>query len=456
MNQQEWRDAFKKANGREPSLEEFKQAKAKSFALGNSAESAQNELKNWVRQFESDYNRKPSLQEVKERRFIPANDGQTVQGTSASNQSSAARAQGATPHRQRKNGKKKHRSIWALVIVLVLLIAGFLFGQNYYSYDASMDRAASMLKRHNLDQYSHQIVWSDSKDTLSGSEATPIANWMSEGFTKQSIKKLLANNNYGLTLQKTGTKFFFFNDYKVVATPVTMKISTSDSGLTVKVNDKVVDNDSDEDSDITVKHQAPGLYDITATGTSDGDKVKANYRNILGYERVVDIDLNAKKLSSSSSSSKSKLSKDEASTLIQSMADLMSAKGASSNSDYNSSVDADDVFVDGSDNKAYTDFSQMIDNNKTKSKRVADSVAFNSPDVQDVSSTGQNKADVTFKISEVFHYTEDTDPDNHTSGDLTQVYLLKAHVKYDKDSSKWLIDSIDSDQKKLSEQDNTK
>ncbi len=37
MTQQEWRDAFKKENGREPSLDEFKAAKANGFAMKQQA-----------------------------------------------------------------------------------------------------------------------------------------------------------------------------------------------------------------------------------------------------------------------------------------------------------------------------------------------------------------------------------------------------------------------------------
>ena len=150
------------------------------------------------------------------------------------------------------------------------------------------------------------------------------------------------------------------------------------------------------------------------------------------------------------------MTKSDADALLTNISSLLSKVGAKDSSSYSSDVTASDVFVDGSSNKAYTDFTEMISNNKTKSKRTAESINFGPIDVQDVKSTGKKTADVTFKIKEDFNYSSDTDPDKHTSGTLTQTFLLKAHVKYDKDESKWLVDSIDSDQKKLSDSDNVK
>lgn len=483
MTQQEWLDAFKSQNGREPSLDEFKQAKANGFAMAKPAQSVspQDELKKWVSEFEKQYNRKPSFDEVKQRRFLgdakPAQATQPVQPQQPTQATQPVQAQtapqqprrqkaaqqaapAAAPHRNHKKaGKGKKRGIRLLILIIVLLGGGYFFGQSYYSYDSSMDRAATMLNSHSLDKYSKNVVWADNDKTLTGSEAEPLADLMksSKYDSKSNIKDLLKSNAYGIQLKKTGKKFFVFDDYKVVVRPVTVKVYTDQSGLTVKANGKVLDNDSDSDSVITVKHQAPGLYEFTAAGTSDGDSYKGTDNEQLGDSSTARVYIYTEKSSSSSSSSsKNKLTKDDATSTLQSMASLLSSIGAKNDSDSSSSTTASDVFTDGSDNKAYTDFTEMIKNNKTTSKRTADSINFGSIDVQDVKSTGKKTADATFKMQEDFNYSADTDPDKHTSGTLTQVFLLKAHMKYDKSSDKWLVDSIDSNQQKISETDNTK
>lgn len=73
MGQSEWRDAFRNKNGREPSIEEFKQAKLNGFELAESNFSDTNSLKAWIRDFENRNQRQPTIEEVKERRELMEN-----------------------------------------------------------------------------------------------------------------------------------------------------------------------------------------------------------------------------------------------------------------------------------------------------------------------------------------------------------------------------------------------
>lgn len=454
MTQQEWRDAFKKDNGREPSLDEFKAAKANGFAMtAKQTEPSEKEiLQAWVADFEKKYGRKPSIDEVKQRQFIaPAAAAETTTPVEADTN--------VAPHRKgQTSNKKRGWKMPTLIIVVIALVAGYFYGQNYYSYDSSMDRAVKVLDSRSADKYSKNLTWSDTDKKLTKSEVAPLVKYMKTGATKATIESLLKSSSSNISLKKTGNRFFIFPKYQVVVKPINLKVYTNHSGLKVTANDQVIVKDSDEDEAAIVKHQAPGYYEFVAKGDVDGDTYKGTDSESVFNNNNSEINLYAYQTSSSSSSSssssKSKLTKSDANSLLSDMASLLSSVGAKDSSSYNSDVTASDVFVDGSSNKAYTDFTEMISNNKTKSKRIADSINFGSIDVQDIKSTGKKTADVTFKIKEDFYYSSDTDQDKHTSGTLTQTFLLKAHVKYDKSESKWLIDSIDSDQKKLSESDN--
>lgn len=454
MTQQEWRDAFKKENGREPSLDEFKAAKANGFAMKQqAAEPSEKEiLQAWVADFEKKYGRKPSIDEVKQRQYIaPAAAVETP--TEDDDDTTVA------PHRQSQTNKKKRGwKLPTLIVIVVALVAGYLYGQNYYSYDSSMDRAIKVLDSRSADKYSQNLTWSDTDKKLTKSEVTPLVKYIKTGATKSDIERMLKSSAYNVQVKKTGNRFLVFPKYQIVVTPINLKVYTNHSGLKVTANDETIIKDSDDDEAAIVKHQAPGYYEFEAKGDVDGDTYKGTDTEVVANKSNAEINLYAYRTSSSSSSSssKSKLTKSDADALLTNISSLLSKVGAKDSSSYSSDVTASDVFVDGSSNKAYTDFTEMISNNKTKSKRTAESINFGPIDVQDVKSTGKKTADVTFKIKEDFNYSSDTDPDKHTSGTLTQTFLLKAHVKYDKDESKWLVDSIDSDQKKLSDSDNVK
>ncbi|USS92558.1 hypothetical protein [Fructobacillus americanaquae] len=450
MTQQEWLAAFKKENGREPSLDEFKAAKANGFALTTDQQerSERERLQAWVADFENKYGRKPSIDEVKKRQYAaPTSTAKSVTATNGEAPTA--------PHRQSRAVSKKHGFRLPIIIIVLALLAGYFYGQHYYSYDSSMNRAVKVLNSHNADQYSQNLTWSDTDKHLSKSEVVPLVKYMKTGMTKTRVESLLKNDSFNVNLKKTGNQFFIFPKYQMVVTPIDLQVYTNHSDLKVTANDQVIVDDSDEDEVATVKHQAPGNYDMVAQGESDGDSFKGTMTATVLNKAAAEIDLHAYK-SSSSSSSKSKLTKTGADALLANLTSLLSQAGSSDSSFDTSDLTASDVFVNGSNNKAYSDFMEMIQNNKTTAKRTAESINFGSIDIQDVNATGKQTADVTFKIKEDFNYSADTDPDKHSSGTLSQVFLLKAHVKYDDDASKWLIDSIDSDQKKLSETDNVK
>jgi len=112
------------------------------------------------------------------------------------------------------------------------------------------------------------------------------------------------------------------------------------------------------------------------------------------------------------------------------------------------------MFKNGANNKAYQDYKQMIRHNLHDAKRNAESVSFNTPSVKSVKQTSLTTADAVYQVKTDFYYSSETDEDNDTSGDLTQTYELTAHMVYDKRSEAWQIESIDSDQKKISEDSN--
>ncbi|GAO99925.1 zinc ribbon domain-containing protein [Fructobacillus ficulneus] len=526
MGQNEWRDAFKQKNGREPSLAEFKAAKANGFALPEAGPDGKEEARAWIKEFEATYNRRPTVQELEHRRNLDtpvANTQPASQFEQTNKPIETSNLAGSDPEttpgaRPAKKKSKKNKLIISLVGIAVVLAALVAYGYNYYSYDSSLDRATTALKTYDSDKYQNVTEWSDSKKSLSADNLTPLANYLEDkGMTKSQLRSWLDQSNKGVRFVRDGQKFLIFPHYTVVVDPVDLTVSTNQSGLTLTANGKTLTDKSDSDYSVILKHQAAGLYKFTAEGTLNGQHVKTQDSEYFGNSRNDSIDLNVKTISFTVNSNvdggsvyvggtrvatisngsadinniavtkgakvyvKSQGSGSTIKTDSESLADIddgdtvtlnsddvlnksdaqdqledMASDLTSYGQDEDDASDLSSVFTSGSSNKSYQDFSQMIHNNRHSSKRNADSINFGNIVIDQVAAKSKKAVDVTFEMQEDFNYTADTDPDKHTAGTLTQRYQLIAHMVYDSDKGKWLVDSIDSNQKKLSETDNTK
>lgn len=141
------------------------------------------------------------------------------------------------------------------------------------------------------------------------------------------------------------------------------------------------------------------------------------------------------------------MTEDDANSTVSSMYDALGSY-ASQEED----PDNLDMFKNGANNKAYQDYKKMIRHNLHDAKRNAESVSFNSPDVKSVKQTSLTTADAVYQVKTDFYYSSDDDNDSY--GDLTQTFELTAHMVYDKRNETWQVDSIDPNQKKISEDNN--
>ncbi|CAK8054533.1 hypothetical protein [Eupransor demetentiae] len=482
MNQEEWLLNFKKEHGRNPSMEEFQAAKARNF-VDDKAKIVQQELKTWVQAFEQQYGRKPSFEEVQQRKnsyqkgdqqpnqmkalflafeqqygYQPSLDELLTYKDRLAHPEKYVQAQkqpaqvsvGRADTRVKRHSNKLKIIISLAVGLLVVLIALLVYGQHYYSYDATLARDANVLKSADSKKYAKISKWKDSNKSLSDSDLEAMAAYMkNEKMSSAELKQWIKRPGKGVSFERDGKAWLIFPRYVLKYEPVDLEVSTNQNGLSISMNDREINNDSSADDNLVVKHKAPGLYNFVAKGTVDGKKVRATDSAYFGGSENGLISLNVDK-DSSDDKGKNNLSDDDASDLLSHMADSLS-DFADSEGDFK---DADDIFSGGSDNKTCKGFRDMISHNLHTAKRTADSIHFGDVNVTQVDMKSKNKADVKFEMTEDFNYSADTDPDGNTSGTKTQRYLLIAHLVYDKDKKKWLIDSIDPKQKKLSDDDN--
>ncbi|CAH1853363.1 zinc ribbon domain-containing protein [Convivina intestini] len=516
MDKKQWLDNFIKENGRQPSPEEFIQAKNNGFKSEkpqkNSTDNQQ--LKEWVATFTKENGRQPSIDEVQGHK-----NGLDQPRAKAVAIPSTKPAKTVKKVTRTQPKSKKQLVIWTTGIVLALaLLGGIGFGYHYYSYDASYQRALKLLASHNPAEYQKMASWSDSNKKLTKDELKPLADYVADKQLNQSeLKSLLKNDSAGVSFAQDGSNWLLFPRYVIKLQPVNLRVTTNQSNLKVTVNGQTLTSDTDSSYEKLIRHQAPGLYSFTAQGSLNGRTVKTSVNNYFGGRTTESVDLDIetlsftvrsnlndakvyvgdtavgtivdgkanltdipvssgaevyvkktsngnkvesshKKLSSISNgdeitlNAKGMLTNDDAQKTLATMADVLTYYA---HKEKNSS-DVSSAFLDGTSNHAYRDFCEMIDHNLHSAKRNADDIDFGDVKVKNVDSTGKNKADVTFEIQEDFNYSSKTDSDKQSSGRLRQRYLLIAHMAYDSDSKKWLVESIDSNQKKLSESDDVR
>lgn len=506
---EEWLNNFKAEHGREPTIEEFSAAKAQQFSTQERDDHHTNDIaQQWAQQFEQENGRRPSMQE-----FSAAKQNEFQKTTSQ-----AAEKQSATivsrPTPPMSKGKKV--TFIVVAIAVIAIIAGYLIGNHYYSRSSSMQRAVKTLKSYDTSEYAQQMVWSDTHKRVTKSDLQPMVQYLSsEKMSDATLRSWISTGTDGLTLQNNGHKFLIFPNYQLTAKPVNIHLITNHKDINIGLNGKKLLTTDSDGYTTTLKHQIPGEYNFTATGSINGGSVKTSNTNFIGGSQEKNVDLSItfisftiesnleggdvyvgnnkigiiengkanvnhvavskganvyvqKQVGSDTLRTKSTpltdvndddyltldaeglLTQTDADSLISDMSSLMNSY-ASNESDPS---DADTVFTGGVQNKGYQDFKKMIQHNLHDSKRNADSISFSDTSVQKVEPTGKSAANVVFHIKYDFYYSSDTDDDNDTYGDMYQTFELIAHTVYNKSKDKWQIDSIDPNQKKISEDDN--
>lgn len=515
----EWLAAFRKTYNRNPTLEEVTEASKHNFQVDSDTESANendyHDIENkvsdtaieWKNNFVQNNGRQPNIEELKE-----------AKSNNFSNVNSSV-SDKVIDYPKKQLSKKNRWLISALLIVLGILIALYSWGNHYYSQGETAKRVIKVLKSGNSKTYADNFVWSDTKKSINKKDVMPFVNSMPSKWSANQendiYSQLLSQkDDNGFVFKQTGSNFFIFPKYQLEINPVNLSVTTNNKGIQLEMNGESI---GESDSDTYTKqlnHQASGLYKFKATGNVSGQNVSANDSRMIMTNDDINLSINmisfdvnsnltsgdlyvgGKKVGTLndgllkvnkmpiSKGAKAYVQSNFNGTVVRSekmnLSDLydgesinLDADGLMTKNDANSTInsmysalssyasnesDSNDLtmFKNGANNKSYQDYKQMIKHNLHDAKRNAQSVSFNSPEVQSVNQTGLNTADAVYQVKTDFYYSSSSDNDGDTSGDLTQTFELTAHMMYDKQSKTWQIDSIDSNQKKISEDNNVK
>ncbi|MGT2923957.1 zinc ribbon domain-containing protein [Streptococcus caviae] len=436
----------------------------------------------WVQAFEKQFGRKPTPDEflfAKSQHFDVAKISQSAETKPISQPAKPAE----------KSWSKGKKMLAALMILLLLALgAGYIYGNQYFSREAVAERYLKAAN-HSFTKALAFEVWSDTEKPIKKSELT-YRN--SEENRTLKMDDLMSDYRQ---LKNVGRKFLVFPDWRVAVKPVSATVSVNTKGLELFVNHKRIAKTDSDSYTKTLSRLYPGTYNFLAKGVISGQKLEVSSEETITNN--VKVNLNVKYLSFQVNSNltdgdlyvgsrkigklhdgKYKVSKlavtdaskiyvqksfpgksplksetqsiediydgdtvtlDADGVLDRDTADSLITEAYRKMSSYASSQttpdDLDDVFTGGNNNKFYQDVKNTIDTNTTGAKnRSADSITFSDVDVTKVTQTGPTTFSVEFTVIYDFYYGYNSEHDS--SGDIIQKLSWSALVEYVGDDKK--------------------
>jgi len=172
--------------------------------------------------------------------------------------------------------KKNKRIWWSLGILVVLIIAFFVWGNHYYSRDATLDRSIANIK-------SGKHLTSIFTSTTSSLKMTdhnlkPISKYYSQNPKDlASLKRQLRATSYSsdslFTYGNGGHRLLFFPKYQITVKPVYPTVTTNHKGNVIKLDGKKIATATSDMYTKKLGPLAPGKYQLQASGTVSGHHI---------------------------------------------------------------------------------------------------------------------------------------------------------------------------------------
>ena len=482
--QEKWLDAFEEKNNRKPNPQEFAAAKASDFSLLTLADAPADEKAD----VENEAAEVPQAETEMPAAAVSGNplaDEAVEEAVSADKKEKKAK-------KEKKPGKK-HKGLMiagiiAAAVVVIGLIGGYIFANNYFSRANQLARYVSTYNADNgnIKADLKDYVWADNKKEIKASDLKYLGSLPS----KISSDVILAGTSY----EKTGSQYWLFPKYKVVVTPQTLNVTGNASGLTFAVQNQRVGQSWTNNFTTSLQHLFPAKYTVTAIGTVSNQKIDLTntptlasgsgtadftlqfisfhlYSNIQngdvyvgasqigtlqgGDYKFVNVPVLANEQLRVQKTFSDGIVKSDSSLEVSSITDgasiylnwgqildMNAANGLLSNAvsaagsyaeDKQDPSDLSQIFDGGVSNSWYKNFRDGVDQGLDKdNNKVADSVSFGSPNVTNITQTGVNTYNLTVTVIWNFNFDGNSDsksPD--VQGQDSQTVQYNITVQYE-------------------------
>lgn len=213
----------------------------------------------------------------------PSNSEEKPSPQSKSSTNKKREAQSATPAQSLRKPPRKPIKKWKIIttfVILIVLIGGYLFFNNYYGKKATADRLITAIKQDQGKELASLITSNDPSFKPSSSNVEPMVTYYSRNKDKLAgLKSALVSSGYvngHLKFVNSGHKFLIFNNYKLEIKPIYPKVQTNQKNATLKINGKTVANKMNTTNPKKFGPYMPGDYQIQTAATVHGHKLVNN------------------------------------------------------------------------------------------------------------------------------------------------------------------------------------
>ncbi|KLD60063.1 hypothetical protein WP50_13305, partial [Lactiplantibacillus plantarum] len=174
---------------------------------------------------------------------------------------------------------QRHMPTWGwglIAVIVVILIGGYLYGQNYYQPLNQLDRDLTALKTGK--GLAKQVTSTDPSLKITNDSVKPMVTYFknnrkSLASLASSLKSRSATNDYGIQFVKTGKSWLFFDKYQLQVTSVYATLATNHRNVALSVNGKHVATSNKATYEHKIGPYVPGSYTLTAKGTVSGHQI---------------------------------------------------------------------------------------------------------------------------------------------------------------------------------------
>lgn len=193
----------------------------------------------------------------------------------AGGQTKVSRPIRRTPQKPIKKWK-----VISTVVVLLILVGGYLFLNNYYGKKATANRLVTAIKQDQDKTLASLITSNDPSFKPTSSNVEPLVTYYGRNKDKlASLKGALTSTGYvnsHLNFVNSGHKFLIFDNYKLKVKPIYPKIQTNKKNAKLTINGKVVASHMNTTNSKKFGPYIPGQYRIQTSATIHGHKLVNN------------------------------------------------------------------------------------------------------------------------------------------------------------------------------------
>ncbi|MEK2535939.1 zinc-ribbon domain-containing protein [Tetragenococcus halophilus] len=173
--------------------------------------------------------------------------------------------------------KKLYNTLLAgLVVLLIVSVGLYKYGEHYYSKEQQIERYQKVLAKNDPEELAETVVSSDKNFKPKADNLSTFTNYTKDNKDYSNyISENLQNINdkrQDLYLKKDGKYFFLFDKYDLVIQPFYLDVNTNVENMQLKVNDKEEGTSDNEDYTWKLGPLVPGAYQLDGRFQSNGQE----------------------------------------------------------------------------------------------------------------------------------------------------------------------------------------